>query len=222
MKRCNHYETAFESYLRQERLAYVAVNEQRRSLTGAGSLKSVDFIVSPSPRPWAGSGARARWLIDVKGRAFPSGRARGRRQYWRNWVTSDDIRSLTEWSRRFGDGFEAAFVFAYWLRADRSPTPPEQVLYHQGRPYAFVAVRAADYADAAKPLSKKWGTASVPVGRFREIAVPVAEFLHEPDTPGTLASEGSGTAGEDYLEGDSVSEIGVFAAGAVPHPLRHS
>src|SRR3972149_2650541 len=53
MKRDNHYEAAFEAYLRRRRLPYVAVDEARRSLAPDGALKSLDFIVS-SP----GGGAR--------------------------------------------------------------------------------------------------------------------------------------------------------------------
>ena len=64
-KRDNHYEAAFEAYLRDRRLPYVAVDEGRRALAADGSLKSLDFIVSPP-------GARS-WLVDVKGRRFPSG-----------------------------------------------------------------------------------------------------------------------------------------------------
>ena len=50
MHRDNHYEAAFEEYLRSRRTAYIAVDEARRSLVANGSLKSLDFIVS-SPGP---------------------------------------------------------------------------------------------------------------------------------------------------------------------------
>src|SRR5688572_2898382 len=65
--RDNHYEAAFEAYLRDRRLPYVAVDEGRRALAADESLKSLDFIVSPP-------GARS-WLVDVKGRRFPTGEA---------------------------------------------------------------------------------------------------------------------------------------------------
>jgi hypothetical protein len=47
-KRHNHYEAAFEAYLRARRVPYVAVDEQRRSRLGDGTLKNVDFLVSPA------------------------------------------------------------------------------------------------------------------------------------------------------------------------------
>lgn len=169
--RHNHYEAAFEAYLREERMAYVAVDEQRRALAGEGSLKSLDFIVSPEPDvPGA-----TRWLVDVKGRQFPSGNRQ--KQYWRNWTTEDDLISLAGWRDRFGPGFDAALVFAYWLRADRSPTPPEQVFYFRDEPYAFVAVSLDDYRYGARPLSAKWKTVSMPVASFRKHAKPALEHF---------------------------------------------
>jgi hypothetical protein len=45
--RDNHYEAAFEEYLRARGIPYVAVDEARRSLMADGeSIKSLDFIVS--------------------------------------------------------------------------------------------------------------------------------------------------------------------------------
>ena len=46
-----HYEAAFEAFLRSRRLPYIAVDEARRSLVADGSLKSLDFIVSPPGQP---------------------------------------------------------------------------------------------------------------------------------------------------------------------------
>jgi hypothetical protein len=63
--RDNHYEAAFEAYLRSRGVPYVAVDEARRTLLGGTSIKSLDFIVSPV-------GAQSL-LVDVKGRRFPSG-----------------------------------------------------------------------------------------------------------------------------------------------------
>ena len=49
--RDNHYEAAFEEYLRGRGVPYVAVDEAKRSvLSDGGSIKSLDFIVStPGP-----------------------------------------------------------------------------------------------------------------------------------------------------------------------------
>lgn len=165
-KRHNHYEAAFEDYLRSRQIAYIAVNEQRRAIEAGGSLKNIDFIASP------GDMASPRWLIDVKGRQFPSGR-----QYWRNWTTDEELTSLERWGARFGGDFLGVLVFAYELTGDRSPVPPHEVHYFRERPYAFVAIPADRYRALARPLSARWGTVSVPVAAFREAACPVATTL---------------------------------------------
>lgn len=168
--RHNHYEAAFEAYLRAERVAYVAVNEQRRTLAGDASIKSVDYIVSPGGR--GGS-----WLVDVKGRRFPSGRRQ--RQYWKNWATQDDLDSLVDWRARFGDGFDAALVFAYHLTDQLTPVPAEQVFYFRGRAYAFVAITLSDYLAYARPLSQRWGTLAAPVADFRRTARGLVDLLDD-------------------------------------------
>ena len=208
--RRNHYEAAFEAYLREERIAYVAVDERRRALVGEGSLKSLDFIVSPSAATDGAAGSAAtRWLVDVKGRRFPSGVKQP--QFWRNWSTEDDLRSLAHWRAEFGGGFEAALVFAYELTADRAPTPPEQVFAFRGACYAFVGIRLDDYLAAAQTLSPKWGTVSMPVAEFRRRARPLLDFFGPavaedwPQTTDTAPDLMSDLAeivcGLDYTEG---------------------
>ncbi|QDT70503.1 hypothetical protein MalM25_34510 [Planctomycetes bacterium MalM25] len=171
-KRHNHYEAAFESYLREQQIAYVAVDESRRAVEREGSLKSVDFIVSPQEE--TGREA-ARWLVDVKGRRFPSAG-----QYWRNWTTEEELASLARWSRRFGDGFVGMLVFAFELVGDRSPAPAHEVHFHRDRAYAFVALPAELYRLRARPLSPRWGTVSLPTAEFRSTARTVASALSEP------------------------------------------
>lgn len=174
--RRNHYEAAFEAYLRQERIAYVAVDEKRRALVkdriaGNQSLKSLDFIVSPAQE----DAPATRWLVDVKGRRFPSGQKHP--QYWRNWSTRDDLASLTRWQAEFGPQFRAALVFAYELTADRSPVSPEEVFYYGQSAYGFVGIALDDYLPAARTLSTRWGTVSMSVPLFRERARSVLELF---------------------------------------------
>ena len=195
----NHYEAAFEQFLRTRQVPYVAVDEAKRSLlavshepfeeppssrNGQGtfgphpspsvpaetvpqtSLKSLDFIVSSSQG--------RRWLVDVKGRRFPSGT---QKQYWKNWSTRDDLVSLAHWERLFGDRFEGLFVFAYHVAGDRSPLPAEQLFEFRGSLYGFVGIQRVHYAGHARPLSARWDTYAMPVGRFRQLAAPLHDFL---------------------------------------------
>ncbi|MCG8584809.1 MAG: HYExAFE family protein [Pirellulales bacterium] len=165
--RDNHYEAAFEEYLRVLEVPYVAVDEAKRSLLSGGSLKSLDFIVSPE----AGSGS---WLVDVKGRKFPSGE---QQMYWKNWSTRDDLRSLARWQELFGSGFESVLVFAYDVVGDRSPLAEEMLFEYRDRLYGFVAIRLAHYAAHAALISPKWDTVAMPTVRFRELAVPMDSLL---------------------------------------------
>ncbi|HEX6962785.1 MAG TPA: HYExAFE family protein [Lacipirellula sp.] len=166
-KRDNHYEAAFEAYLQERRVAYVAVDEQRRSRIAAGSLKNVDFLVSPADG--------ATLLVDVKGRRFPSGNRN--KQYWRNWSTWDDLRSLARWQDQLGAGSLAVFGFVYHVVGERSPVPAELLLEFRGQRYAMLAVRAVDYIRFARPLSAKWQTVSMPAALFRQAAVPFDDLL---------------------------------------------
>lgn len=167
VKRGNHYELAFEEYLRSRQVPYLAVDESRRSLLPVDelahtSLKNLDFIVNAS--------LGVTWLIDVKGRRFPS----GGKQYWKNWSTSDDLESLARWERLFGPTARGLYVFAYNIIGDRAPLPPHELFEYRDSLYGFVAIERADYAEHARLLSSRWATIMVPTAKFRELARPVS------------------------------------------------
>jgi hypothetical protein len=168
-KRDNHYELAFEEYLRARKYPYVAVNEKRRSLIGGASLKSLDFIVSPV---MGGS-----WLVDIKGRHFPAGKTG--KQYYKNWSTRDDLRSLWRWERLFGSRFAGLFVFAYQVVGDRGPLPRDMLFEFRESLYGFIGIRVTDYARSSKLLSASWDTVTVPGATFRELAAPVDWFFDQ-------------------------------------------
>ena len=105
MNRDNHYEAAFEAYLRRHGVAVVPVVEARRSYLDAAEVKSPDFlVVGPDD---------ARLVVDVKGRKFPGGPAGSPRKMWENWSTREDIDGLSRWSDRLGDGFRGVLAFVY-------------------------------------------------------------------------------------------------------------
>lgn len=166
-QRHNHYELAFEAYLRRQRVAYVAVDEHRRSLIAGGSLKNLDYIVSPS--------ASVSLLVDIKGRQFPSGKKQ--KQYWRNWSTWDDLVSMASWQDKLGPGSLALLVFAYEVVGTRAPVEPSRLFAFRDRLYAFLAVRTADYIQFSRQLSAKWQTVSMPAATFRQAAFPLDTIL---------------------------------------------
>lgn len=166
--RGNHYEAAFEAYLRDHKVPYVAVDEARRSLLPEGdSLKSLDFIVSSSKR--------ISWLVDVKGRRFPSGDHS--KQYWRNWSTQDDLKSLRRWESTFGAGFQSLFVFAYNIVGDKSPLPEDQLFVYRDLLYGFVGIRLTDYLKSFRLISPAWDTVAMSGTEFRRLARPIEFFL---------------------------------------------
>jgi len=173
-KRDNHYEAAFESWLRWLRVPYVAVDESHRAAAPAKSpagrtLKSLDFIVSPADGPLT-------WLVDVKGRRFPT----AGQQYWRNWSTADELESLAGWEELFGTRSAGLLVFAYNVIGDVAPLAVEELFIYRDSLYGFVGIRLDHYASFARQLSPRWGTVTVPTAKFRSLARPVRELLRAP------------------------------------------
>jgi len=166
--RTNHYDLAFEEYLRFTKTPYVVVDEKRRALLKLASLKSMDFIVH--------SRRGHNLLVDVKGRRFPSGGLSNPHR-WENWATEDDIQSLLEWQNVFGDGFRALLVFAYHIvEAGRAAEFPSVFEFRERR-YAFFGVWVDNYRSRMKTRSTSWETVSLPSSDFRELRFPIAEFL---------------------------------------------
>jgi len=170
MLRSNHYELAFEAFLRGLGVPYVAVDETNRSvLAKGGTIKSLDFLVP--------SGADTTWLVDVKGRRFPG----ADRQYWKNWSTRDDLMGLSCWEKLFGESFRGLFVFAYDILGERAPLPLEELFSFRGKHYAFVAITLERYARNARPLSRAWDTVRVSTPLFRREAVPFRRLVEVVD-----------------------------------------
>lgn len=184
MIRSNHYERAFEEYLRALRRPYVAVDEQRRALveeTSLGSLKSLDFIV-PGPDG-------AQFLIDVKGRRFPSGEQESGGR-WENWCTREDPASLLHWESLFGPGYRGLLVFAYDVWTARAAREFDELFEYRDRQYAFVGIAADDYERLDRQRSPKWQTVSLPNRLFRGFSRPFREWI----TPETSTPSHSGCA----------------------------
>lgn len=167
-KRTNHYDAAFEEYLRTLRTPYVAVDETRRALFSRASLKSMDFIVY--------SAGRRNLLVDVKGRRFPSG-GESQNHKWENWATGDDLDSLLQWEDVFGGDFRAVLVFAYHVISPRWRDQFDTCFEFRNRTYAFYGVWADDYAEQMRSRSRSWKTVSLASRTFRELRAPIDEFL---------------------------------------------
>ena len=100
----------------------------------------------------------------MKGRRFPSGDVQ--KQYWKNWSTRDDLRSLAQWEELFGPSFRGLFVFAYDVLGDRAPLPAEELFQFRGSLYGFIAVPLSDYAEPCPSDLAQVGHLGDAGGRF--------------------------------------------------------
>ncbi|MEZ6143285.1 MAG: HYExAFE family protein [Zavarzinella sp.] len=170
MDRGNHYETAFEGYLRDRRLSYIAVDESRRTLMNDEGIKSVDFLVH--------SREGGRLLIDIKGRKFPYICNGTPRYTWHNWVNRRDISDLLRWQESFGEQYLALIVFMYWLGPMVDLPAPTPDLWHwKGARYLVRAVAVEDYAPVMSLRSEVWDTMHVSTEAFRDLVRPFSDFL---------------------------------------------
>ena len=161
-----HYEAAFEAYLRDKRIPYVAVDEAKKALFANAKLKSFDFVVYPQNKP--------RLLVDVKGRSL---RNRTKRSGFETWTTEADVNDLLQWEQVFGDGFTAVLVFAYWI--DPPLTPEPGMFEFRDRWYLLMGVNLAEYRDHMRRRSAKWETVCLPAEDFRSLARPVESWLND-------------------------------------------
>lgn len=174
-----HYERAFEGYLRRYGIPYVLVDDAKRAVLPEGAraalidgvgherrLKSFDAVVY---------GERHHLLVEVKGRRVDLRRGGpGRRE---SWATMDDVRSLSVWEGLFGEGFGAVLVFMYWLDGPAVLSGESGLHRFEGRVYACRAVRLGDYTREMKVRSPRWGTVDLPSEAFDRIAGPVLGLL---------------------------------------------
>jgi hypothetical protein len=166
--RSNHYEAAFEAYLRSRGVPYVAVDEARRALFAEVRLKSLDFIVY--------SRQGKNLLVDVKGRRFPSGAGRSR-HLWESWATQEDTESLVRWEEVFGADFQAVLAFAYNIVDERYRERFADRFEYRSRQYGFIAIALEHYRAHMKVRSPGWGTVSLPGRVLRDHSRPFHEFL---------------------------------------------
>jgi hypothetical protein len=157
---------AFEAYLDRRGTPYVVVDEAKRAVGGRPGAKLFDYIVYPTGGP--------PFLVDVKGRKV-SGRAAAKDARQNNWVTDGDLSGMRVWQEVFGDGFETAFVFAYWL-AGRGGEPRRREaagLDFAGREYRFWVVPAREYDRHQARRSARWRTVMVPQEIFACVSMPL-------------------------------------------------
>ncbi len=170
MNRDNHYEAAFEAYLRSRGIAVMPIDEAHRSELDDTIVKSPDFIVV-GPED-------ARLVVDVKGRKFPGGPSERPRRTWENWSTRDDIDGLGRWAARFGPSFRGVLAFVYHvLPSVALPDGTPDAFTFRERQYLIRGVSARDYARHMRLRSSRWQTVHLATATFRELVQPFSHFL---------------------------------------------
>lgn len=202
MDRSNPYEAAFEAYLQNLGLGYVAVDEAKRTTLGDVPIKNLDFLV-------VGQGGR-RLLVDIKGRRFPGGSRDKPRYVWENWATQDDLDGLRAWSEAFGDGSLPLFVFMYRIEPTVMLEETTDLWTWRDVKYLLRAVTLDDYVRSMRVRSPKWGTVNVPTAAFRALARPFRGFAFDADRPVPVEEP----ALHDEVEHRLVPEIVSLAAAA--------
>ena len=93
----NHYERAFESWLKDNGIQYLLVDQQKRTAFSKSKIKSFDFLFyTPDSKAY---------IAEVKGRKF-SGKTFTAFGSLANWVTIDDVKGLENWVKIFGKNYQ--------------------------------------------------------------------------------------------------------------------
>ena len=165
--RANHYEAAFETYIRALGVPCVAVDEAKRAISGTEGVKNPDFLLYPR--------LSTNLVVEVKGKQGKN--ARGRRP-WENWVTTDDLNGLARWQELFGPGFRAILVFAYAEPPPPFPLPPgDGAFAFRNRLYRFWAVGLDDYVNHIRSRGPAWKAVAMARAEFRRRVRPLSEWL---------------------------------------------
>ncbi len=165
----NHYESAFESWLIENHIQYLHIDESKRAVFKNAKIKSFDFVLYLHNSKIA--------LVEVKGRTF-KGTSLEKMSGFECWVTTEDIEGLVYWQKIFGRNHGVFFVFAYKVeKIDVDFNGRDAFTYRQDR-YLFFAVRLDDYQKFMKQRSPKWKTVTLPADKFRKIAAPAHNYLY--------------------------------------------
>ena len=164
----NHYERAFGNWLIDNRVQYIAVDEQKRAALGRSNIKSFDYLLYP---------CRAQIIVaEVKGRLF-KGSSFAKLAGFDCWVTADDVVGLSRWQEVFGPSHTAAFIFAYRIKNIDVDFDGRNVYDFSSSRYIFFCVKLEDYCRYMKVRSPKWKTVTLPADKFRKYAVQMQNLL---------------------------------------------
>ena len=156
MDRSNHYEAAFEAYLKDKGLSYIAIDETRPALYGAKTLKNLDFIVHATLLRTCSSTSRAgdfRQAHPTKPRAV-----------WECWSTSDDLEALDSLAPAVWLGYQGLLLFLYDIDPGSPACPTTSKISGVSAAIAICCGRSPPTIIKCTSAlrSPRWGTVSLP------------------------------------------------------------
>ena len=164
----NHYERAFENFLIDNQIRYIAVDEHKRATFARCKVKSFDFLV------YSQKGQKI--IAEVKGRKF-RGTNLAKLAGFECWVTTDDVDGLVKWQEVFGSEYQVVFVFVYKVENIDVDFNGREVFDFDANRYIFFCIKLNDYRRFMKRRSPKWKTVTLPADKFRNHAVHISELL---------------------------------------------
>lgn len=174
----NHYELALTSWLFDNGVRFLAVDQQKRKVFARNKIKTFDLLVYPNDTAITSS---RTLVVEVKGRLFKGARL-SEATALANWVTKEDVIGLTRWEQIFArteqrQSSNAVFIFTYKFERIDVETDGLETYDFDNNLYCFYAITLDDYRKKMKQRSPKWQTYDLKAADFRAAAVPLGELL---------------------------------------------
>jgi hypothetical protein len=168
----NHYEQAFESWLIDNHIKYVPIDESKKAVFGRVKIKSFDFLVYPR-----GQQSNPYVIItEVKGKLFKGTSLAGLKGL-ECWVLADDVDGMVTWQKILGPQHFALIVFAYCIVNPDVDFDGRSFHEYDNNRYVFLGVTLDDYRKFMKQRSPRWRTVTLGAEKFRQCAVKLEEIL---------------------------------------------
>jgi len=181
----NCYELAFESWLRDNGVNYLYVDQQKRTIFARDKVKTFDFLLYPTSGRSPDEGDAGIVIAEVKGKQFDGISLDGLKGL-QCWVTMEDIRGMCQWQQQLAESqrkgpVRAVFIFAYRFTNVDVDADGLEIYDFDGEQYCFFCVKLNDYIENMRLRSKSWQTVSLGSGSFREKSFSLRQLL-VPDT----------------------------------------
>ena len=168
----NEYEQAFASFLTENKIPFVWVDQSTRPQFQDATVKNFDFLLYPD--------SQCPVLVELKGRTFKGDSLAGLKGL-DGWATFEDVQALSQWLARLCSDYPASqafFVFAFRFANIDVETDGRAIYDYAGRQYLFLAIPLEKYAAAMKIRSPKWQTVTLPADDFRQAVVSLNEIIN--------------------------------------------